>query len=334
MRFIEPLRPLMERLRSLPLTLTKTLASTKGVASGEAPALVIAKNGRVGEVELQGGSQTVGGDVSSDIVVLGLETRPCLRLELQIDDDDVSAIAEVLVDGVRVGSRRLQRGDLVAVRAGDQFTIRDVQLSLRGLSFSDKQVTAKRKMTAAVLLCAASALVVLALIGIPAGQPLRETQQVVSITAPINVTMKELRDALRMSGLKLDVRLDQSAGELLIGDEQIELNIVDKEKLASIISVFSKRSALPLVDRTKLTSGLDSMIAASALEPVKFIVGTDGKRYQEGDVFAQKWKIDAIEPGSVKLSRDGKQDVISMGPVSDPLVLRLADRNRGAVSKP
>lgn len=332
MRFIEPLRPQIERLRTLPLR--QALAERKGAGSSATPALVIAKNGRVGEVKLQNGSQTIGGDVSSDIIVLGLEARPCLRVELQTDDADVSAVAEVLVDGIRIGSRRLQRGEFLPVRPGDQFTIRDVQLSLKGLSSPDRGATAKRKITAAILLSAASTLMVFALIGIPAEQPSRETQQVVSATAPINVTIKELREAFRMSGLKLDVRVDQSAGELLIGDEQIELNIVDKERLSSIISVFSKRSALPLVDRTKLTSGLDSMIAASALEPVKFVVGTDGKRYQEGDVFAQKWKIDAIEPGSVKLSRDGKQDVISMGPVSDPLVLRLADRNRGAVSKP
>ncbi|KQZ48614.1 hypothetical protein ASD54_17290 [Rhizobium sp. Root149] len=334
MRFIEPLRPQIERLRALPLSLRQALAARKGVGSSEIPALVIAKNGRVGEVELQSGSQTIGGDVSSDIIVLGLEARPCLRVELQNEDGEVSAVAEALVDGVRVGSRRLQRGEFFPVRPGDQFAIRDVQLSLKGLSSLERGATAKRKMTAAVLLSAALALMVFALIGIPAEPSQREAQQVVSATAPINVTMKELREAFRMSGLKLDVRLDQSAGELLIGDEQIELNIVDKERLSSIISVFSKRSALPLVDRTKLTSGLDSMIAASALEPVKFVVGTDGKRYQEGDVFAQKWKIDAIEPGSVKLSRDGKQDVISMGPVSDPLVLRLADRNRAAVSKP
>lgn len=334
MRFIEPLRPQIERLRALPLSLRQALAARKGVGSSEIPALVIAKNGRVGEVELQSGSQTIGGDVSSDIIVLGLEARPCLRVELQNEDGEVSAVAEALVDGVRVGSRRSQRGEFFPVLPGDQFAIRDVQLSLKGLSSLERGATAKRKMTAAVLLSAALALMVFALIGIPAEPSQREAQQVVSATAPINVTMKELREAFRMSGLKLDVRLDQSAGELLIGDEQIELNIVDKERLSSIISVFSKRSALPLVDRTKLTSGLDSMIAASALEPVKFVVGTDGKRYQEGDVFAQKWKIDAIEPGSVKLSRDGKQDVISMGPVSDPLVLRLADRNRAAVSKP
>ena len=334
MRFIEPLRPQIERLRALPLSLRQALAARKGVGSSEIPALVIAKNGRVGEVELQSGSQTIGGDVSSDIIVLGLEARPCLRVELQNEDGEVSAVAEALVDGVRVGSRRLQRGEFFPVLAGDQFAIRDVQLSLKGLSSLERGATAKRKMTAAVLLSAALALMVFALIGIPAEPSQREAQQVVSATAPINVTMKELREAFRMSGLKLDVRLDQSAEELLIGDEQIELNIVDKERLSSIISVFSKRSALPLVDRTKLTSGLDSMIAASSLEPVKFVVGTDGKRYQEGDVFAQKWKIDAIEPGSVKLSRDGKQDVISMGPVSDPLVLRLADRNRAAVSKP
>ncbi|MCJ8510555.1 hypothetical protein MUU53_22080 [Rhizobium lemnae] len=334
MRFIEPLRPHIERLRALSLPLNKTLAAREGGGSRKAPALQITRNGRVGEVELQNGSQTVGGDVSSDIVVLGLEARPCLRLELQDDGGEVSASVEALVDGVQVGSRRLQRGDFVAVRAGDQFTISDVQLSLNGLSSPDRRTTAKRRMTAAVLLSAAFALILFAMTGIPAQQQLREGQQFASTMVPINVTIKELRDAFRMSGLKLDVQLDQSAGELIIGNEQTELNIGDKEKLASIISVFSKRNVLPLVDRTKLTSGLESMIASSALEPVKFVVGTDGKRYQEGDVFAQKWKIDAIEPGSIRLSRDGKQDVISMGPVSAPVVLRLADRNRGTVSKP
>lgn len=293
------------------------------------PALKIEKAGRTGTVDLVPGVQSVGGDPSCDIVILGFEARQYLSIELDTGSDGVTATVEVLSPGVQVRARQASVGDLVSIKDGDHILINGVRLSVSGLSGRTRRSGPDRRIAAAILLLCAFGLLVFAILNPSGDRPASERQQTGSAVAPVNVTMKELRDAFRMSGLKLDVQLDSVAAELVIGDATTELNISEKEKLASIINVFAKRSALPLADRTKLTSGLDGLIAATALEPVKFVVGTDGIRYREGEILAQKWKIESIEPGSVKLTRDGKQDVVITSPFSDPLVLRLADRGNG-----
>lgn len=310
----------------MPLSLKKSTADS-AQDPRQKPALNIEKGGRVGQVELKEGVQVIGGDATSDIVVLGFEAKRYISLELDISDEGTSAVAHILTQGVRIGSRSTSAGDIVTIQNDNDIYIGDTRLSILGLSRPKDRTFPKRKLAAAMLIAGALGLAIFAFVEPDNDPVLLAKKSAVPVAAPVTVTMKEMRDAFRMSGLKLDVRLDQNSAEMLIGDEQTELNIAEKEKLASIISVFSKRSTLPLVDRTRLTSGLEGLIAAAALEPVKFVVGSDGKRYKEGDILSQKWKIDSIEPGIVKLSRDGKQDVITTAPVSDPLVLRLADRS-------
>lgn len=310
----------------MPLSLNNATAETARDPR-QKPALIIEKGGRVGQVELKEGVQVIGGDATSDIVVLGLEAKRYISLELDISNESTSAVVQILTQGVRIGSRTVEPGDILTIPNDNDIYIGDTRLSILGLSQPKDRAFAKRKLAAAMLIAGALGSAIFAFLE-PINQPApMATKYAVQANVPIAVTMKEMRDAFRMSGLKLDVRLDQDSAEMLIGDEQTELNITEKEKLASIISVFSKRSSVPLVDRTRLTSGLEGLIAAAALEPVKFVVGSDGKRYKEGDILSQKWKIDSIEPGIVKLSREGKQDVITIAPFSDPLVLRLADRS-------
>lgn len=297
------------------------------------PALKIEKGARVGYVELKEGPQFVGGDAHSDIVVLGLEPQRYLNVHLEISDEGSSAFVEVLAERVRVGSKAAVPGETISVTSSDVISIGDSRLSVQGLSKISVKASSSRRLAASLLFSAAVGLVVVALVG-PHDDSASQQQRSPATLVPANVTMKEMRDAFRMAGLKLNVELDPNSAEVLVGDDQTELSLSEKEKLASIISVFSRRSGLPLVDRTKLTSGLEGLIAATALDPVKFVVGTDGKRYREGDVLSQKWKIESIEPGAVKLSRDGKHDVITTAPFSDPLVLRLADRSNGKAVMP
>ena len=333
MRFIEISNLFAERIRSMPLSFRDATARIDREIRHK-PALKIEKGARIGQVDLKEGPQFVGGDAHSDIVVLGLEPKRYLSVHLEISDEGASAFVEILAQGVRVGTKSTVSGEIISITSSDVISIGDTRLSVLGLNKVAAKPSSNRKLAAAMLFSAALGLVVIALVGPHDDSASLQQQRSPAALVPANVTMKEMRDAFRMAGLKLNVELDPNSAEVLVGDDQTELNLSEKEKLASIISVFSKRSGLPLVDRTKLTSGLEGLIAATALDPVKFVVGTDGKRYREGEILSQKWKIESIEPGLVKLSRDGKQDVITTAPFSDPLVLRLADRSNGKAITP
>ncbi|MFW8584014.1 hypothetical protein ACOJBM_00860 [Rhizobium beringeri] len=59
----------------------------------------------------------------------------------------------------------------------------------------------------------------------------------------------------------------------------------------------SRRSPVPVVDMTTLSSGLAGFVAAAGYAPVKFVVGNDGRRYREGETVSGDWRIKEIRPG-------------------------------------
>lgn len=314
------------KVRSLPLPKMPARLPAVGAASSGKPFLAINRQSRQGQIDLIYGSQTVGGDPSCDIVILGLAPQTYFSLSLEAAKGGVSAVLHVLSEGVSLNGKPLAKDTVHRMRPSDQLGVDDVVCRLGGVS-APRSVRNKRKRAAAALLALSAVLVTLLVFDSHKGDQTNVDQSAArSVITPPNILIKELRDALRMSSLKLDVELDRNGGEIRIGSQRDSLTLSEKQKLANVLTSFERRSALPISDQTKLTSGLESFIASIAVAPVKFVVGTDGRRYREGEMLADKWRVEAIQPGGVVVSRDGRRDVIATGPAPAAVSLYLANR--------
>jgi hypothetical protein len=159
--------------------------------------------------------------------------------------------------------------------------------------------------------------------------PPKKVAQGIIEKTPAEIVLKEIREAFRMSRLNLDVALASDKSEIFIGRDGQPLKTQEKVRLTNILDAFSRRSAVPLTDMTRLSSGLDSFVVAVALEPVRFVVGVDGQRYREGDLIMEGWRVENITRGYVTVSRGGEQDMLAMNTTNKPLVLRLAQNTGG-----
>ncbi|MFD1745609.1 hypothetical protein ACFSE1_09075 [Rhizobium helianthi] len=296
--------------------------------NGMQPHLSIQREQRSGKVDLAEGTQAIGGDPACDIVILGLEPKTYFNLSLETEKGVPSIVVHILADDIRLNGRDLAKDAVLRLKPSDELQFGGATCKIGGIR-QPARPASRRRIVAALLLSLSAGLIALLVVdgvGTSKAPPVQPQQRV--LRTPTNVLINELRDALRMSSLKLDVRLDQSGSEVQIGDAKEPLTISEKQKLAGILASFERRSELPLKDMTRLTSGLDSFVASIALEPVKFVVGSDGRRYREGDLLAEKWRVESIQPGGIVVSREGKQDIIATAPVSTPVVMHLATRDQ------
>lgn len=316
-----------EKVRSAPLSNLKNQLPLRAAAETQ-PFLSIQRQQRTGKVELSIGTQAVGGDPACDIVILGLEQKTYFNLSLESELSGPSVVIHVLTDGMALNGQALAKDAVLRLKPSDELHLDGAICRVGGFKVPVKRGSKRKKIAALLLAGSAALLAGFVMEGTSTATVTAPSSQQRTLRTPTNVLIKELRDALRMSALRLDVRLDQEGGQLLVGDEKETLTIGEKQKLVSILTAFEKRSELPLTDMTRLTSGLDGFIASIAIEPVKFVVGSDGRRYREGDILSEKWRVETIQPGGIVVSRDGKEDTIATAPVSTPVVLHLATRDQ------
>lgn len=322
----EQLTAIKGKVRSVPRPKMPAKLPALGAGPSGKPFLLIQRQERQGRIELSLGSQTIGGDPGCDIVILGLSPRSHFALDLENGPRGFSAALHVLADGVNMNGRALLKDSIHRLRPNDQISVENAICRVGGIS-AERPGRKRRKKAAAALLALSAVLVSLLVFDGPHGSEVNADQPAKhAILTPPNVLIQELRDAIRMSSLKLDVELDRNGAEIRVGSQRDSLTLAEKQKLTNVLASFGRRSALPIADQTKLTSGLDSFIASIAVEPVKFVVGSDGRRYREGDLLADKWRIDAIRAGGVEVSRDGRRDVIATGPTSSAISMHLANR--------
>ncbi|WP_154664934.1 SctD/MshK family protein [Allorhizobium undicola] len=273
------------------------------------PELTIVRQGRSSRFHLDAGRLTVGGSADCDAVIIGAEPRPAFTVER--DQHGQGFQMEALREGCILDGKTLTPHDLVAWKSG-VLCFDDIECRLSGLADSQDlaRTPDRRKWLAGGLFLVAA--ILLAVGALPDGNkpahpaimamtPLRES-------IPASAIASELRQTIRMARLPDGLTVEETAQEIRVSQPQGALRLQDKTKLADIIKSLSRRSPLPIIDKTTMTSDLSGFIAAAALQPQRFVIGTDGKRYREGDLLPGGWRLDSIEGNGVSVSRDGTSE--------------------------
>ncbi|MFW8642196.1 hypothetical protein ACOJBO_02485 [Rhizobium beringeri] len=94
---------------------------------------------------------------------------------------------------------------------------------------------------------------------------------------------EELGEAMRLAGLKLGAKLANNGNESPYRRRLQAARHCQQTQVDGILAAISRRSPVPVVDMTTLSSGLAGFVAAAGYAPVKFVVGNDGRRYREGN---------------------------------------------------
>ncbi|MCF3641587.1 hypothetical protein LXM94_16565 [Rhizobium sp. TRM95111] len=293
------------------------------------PTLLVTRSGKTTRLPLSTGKHRVGGGADCDLVILGVP--PTVAFHLELAENGLATI-EALGDGISVDRREIERGGTVSLEDGLTLRIADVECRVEGLP---RPVVAsglsRRRVAAALLLALAAGLLV-------AGVGLDETPQAMTVTAPVrgedqsqatvSTIVAELSEATRLAGLDIKV---EAIGETAIhlGKGSPPLDAGREVRLASILAAVRRRSPVPIVDFTPLSSGLEDFVAAAGFEPVKFIVGRDGKRYREGEALSDGWRVSEIGRDHMIVTRGEKTDVVHFNSTSPNLGLNLAQMRAG-----
>ncbi|ANP90784.1 MULTISPECIES: hypothetical protein [Rhizobium] len=312
-------------MRTVPSPSSVTSRQTTG--GNNPPTLRIARAGRASVHNLGPGTYTVGGGPTCDFVILGCDPEPALRLHVSDEAKRMAATIEALRDGVAIGDSILHRGERVSIGSSETIHFADVECHIENLSAYPpvRQPLTFRRMAAACLLILAAPLLY---IGFgPDREPARDIQTAqIKTVAPqptASSITEELGEAMRLAGLKLGAKLANNGNEIRIGEGSKPLDIASKTQLDGILAAISRRSPVPVVDMTTLSSGLAGFVAAAGYAPVKFVVGNDGRRYREGETVSGDWRIKEIRPGEMVVARGKETDTISFDPAPDKK-LRLA----------
>ncbi len=295
------------------------------------PVIAISRSGNVTRMALREGRQIIGGGAECDIVALGMSPAQAFSIDISSETTAGRAKLDVLRDGVSFQDRSMVAGDTAALADGHVVRVDGIDFWLEGVGGATAGMS-RRKIAAACLL-AISSLLLLAGLGGGDGDVSSATNasgvsQTAGVTPPA-ILINELKEALRMSGLAIGVAWNDAAGTIDVGEPGQALALAAKSQLTNLIDAFARRSEAPLRDRTRLTSGIEHLVASVALEPVKFIVGTDGKRYREGDAIGGDWKVERIASDLITVARGTQKDDFSLSSPSDPAALRLASNGAG-----
>jgi hypothetical protein len=300
------------------------------------PALRITRTGRTSSLPLKPGTHIVGGGSQCDLVILGTASEPAFSLSLTERAGGVSASIRAMRDDVIAADRLLKRDETVTLRAGQSIRFDDTECLVDGMA-SRSVRPGRRKIVAAGLLVLAA---VLLFAGFSSDDQSGTDVLSLKTTTPpeaqptAEAIANELRQAIRLAQLPADMVVTSRDTEIRVGEDSQPLTFAGKAKLRDIIDALSRRSPVPIVDKSSLSSGLDGFIAAAGYAPVRFIVGADGHRYQEGDTISSGWQIAKISPGQITVSRNGETDTIVFSFPPGDLNLRLAKSTESEGNSP
>lgn len=289
--------------------------------------LAVSHGGQTTRLPLNSGRQTVGGSVDCDLVILRAKPEAAFHLDLTRRRAGQIIQLEAIRDDIGVNGKILKKGQCLTLQRGQEITFDDAVCRLEGRVISGNGLAGKKK-AAAVLFGLAALLLIWAVQGndVPSEQTsgLRLTTSEEWTVGP-EATAKEIREALRLAGLSVDVTLASNGSEIRIGANTPKLQGGDKERLSAILAAFSHRGAVTLNDMTEVSSGVEEMIAAVVLEPSRFVIGKDGMQYHQGEIIGDGWEIALITDGHLIAQRGDDSDDISYKPASPgSLELRLA----------
>ena len=293
------------------------------------PTLLVTRTGKTTRLSLSIGSHRVGGGHDCDLIILGVPPAVAFQLELA---ENGSATLQALGEGIVVDRREIEKDERVALEDGAMLQVAGVECGFEGLRRPAVALGfSRRRMAAALLLALAAGLLI-------AGIEFEETPKAVTITAParadskaqasVSTIVAELGEAIRLAGLDVKV---EAIGEAAIhvGDGSPSLDTAGEARLAAIVAAVRRRSPVPIVDLTPLSSGLEDFVAAAGYEPVKFIVGQDGKRYREGEALSNGWQVREIGRDHMVVARGEKTDIVPFAPAGVDLGLNLAQMRGG-----
>lgn len=293
------------------------------------PSLQVTRAGRSSVLPLAPGRQSVGGSDRCDLVIIGTEPQPAFNL-VYSDGTDAGLVIEALRDDLTAGGRRLKAGDQASLANGEMVRFSDIECVVQGLPARRaprQNRSLGRRLLAAGLLVAAAALL-FASFGLGDHPPApAETAEMRPRSGPALTAEDiaiELREALRLARLPLEVAIASDRSVIRVGAGSPRLPLDNRLKLQGILSAVERHSPLPVIDMTSLSSGLSGFVAAVGYTPVKFIIGTDGKRYREGEFVSGEWRIEEIQAGKMVVARGADTDVINFDARAPAMNLRLA----------
>lgn len=255
----------------------------------------------------------VGGSADCDLIILGDKPEPALAICLQRSRGSYTVSLTALRDGLVVDRRSIQRDQTITLGKNQTISFDGTTCRLEGLGAARARFAPRRIAAAGLLVLAA----ILLLTGLydsdaPAQQAPLVKAQTAPEPAPSSAAIAaEIRQAVRMAQLSPDLSVVATADEIRIGEGSPPLSLPDKTKLRGIIASMSRRSSVAIVDLTALSSGLDGFVAAAGYTPVRFIIGSDGHRYEEGDVVPSGWRIKEIRNDQMVVSRDSEDDTVN-----------------------
>ncbi|MBB4293124.1 hypothetical protein GGE16_005209 [Rhizobium leguminosarum] len=293
---------------------TGNAAADSNVSGGIAPpALRITRAGRSSILPLATERQVVGGSADCDLIILGDKPEPALAIYLQRSRGSYTVSLTALRDGLAVDRRSVQRDQTITLGKNQTVSFDGTTCRLEGLG-AGRVRFAPRRIAAAGLLALAAMLLLAGLYNsdAPAQQaPLVQVSAAPEPAPSSAAIAAEIRQAVRMAQLSPNLSIVATADEIRIGEGSPPLSLPDKTKLRGIIASMSRRSSVAIVDLTALSSGLDGFVAAAGYTPVRFIIGSDGHRYEEGDVVPSGWRIKEIRNDQMVVSRDSEDDTVN-----------------------
>ncbi|HXV29581.1 MAG TPA: hypothetical protein VD840_04530 [Sinorhizobium sp.] len=291
------------------------------------PQLQVTRAGRSSILPLTPGRHAVGGGDQCDLVIVGMEPQPAFNL-VYSDGARAGVVIEALRDDLTIGGRRLPQGDQASLASGDVLRFSDIECTIDGLARPARRQgwPLSRRLLAAGLLAAAAALLFAGfrLDEHPPAPETAETRALPEPTLTAEDIVRELREALRLARLPLEVAIAGDESAIRVGAGSPKLALESRLKLQGILSAVGRHSPVPVLDMTSLSSGLSGFVAAVGYTPVKFIIGTDGKRYREGEVVSGEWRIEEIQAGKMVVARGDETDIISFDAKLPAMDLRLA----------
>ncbi|MGO7133550.1 hypothetical protein AB9E06_22120 [Rhizobium leguminosarum] len=296
--------------------------STSGRTAGDrnAPVLRITRAGRMSIHPLAVGTYTVGGGSTCDFVILGSDPGPAFRLTISGERVRVVATLEVLRDGLEIDGAAPSRGERFSIGSSKTIRFADVECCIEiPVPQPPAQHLTRRRVAAACLLMLAAPLLYVGFGPAREPAPSARPAQIKSATSQptVGAIMQELNEAIRLAGLPIDAKLADNGTTIHIGENSKSLDNASRTRLEGILASVSRRSPVPVVDMTTLSSGLAGFVAAAGYAPVKFVVGNDGRRYREGETVPGDWRIKEIRPGEMVVARGKETDTISFDPPPD-----------------
>ncbi|RUM07860.1 SctD/MshK family protein [Rhizobium chutanense] len=300
-------------------TFTAGKSTAGNAAADSSVSLRITRAGRSSILPLATERQVVGGSADCDLIILGDRPEPALAICLQRSRGAYTVSLTALRDGLTVDRRSVQRDQTITLGKNQTLSFDGTTCRLEGPGRLEglgagRVRLAPRRIAAAGLLALAAMLLLAGFYNsdAPAQQAPLVKVSAAPEPAPSSAAIAaEIRQAVRMAQLSPDLSVVATADEIRIGEGSAPLSLPDKTKLRGIIASMSRRSSVAIVDLTALSSGLDGFVAAAGYTPVRFIIGSDGHRYEEGDVVPSGWRIKEIRNDQMVVSRDSEDDTIN-----------------------